>query len=101
MAGGHVNPVVTVAVATLGKFPWKKVPHYLVAQYLGGFLATVIAYVNHHSSIAVFDGGVRSSFYGNGSTAGIFTSHPPEDELKLTLFGALFDQVLMCFCFLK
>ena len=25
VSGGHVNPAVTVSVATLGKFPWWKV----------------------------------------------------------------------------
>ena len=25
VSGGHINPAVTVAVATVGKFPWWKV----------------------------------------------------------------------------
>jgi glycerol uptake facilitator-like aquaporin len=25
VSGGHLNPAVTVAVATLGKLPWRKV----------------------------------------------------------------------------
>ena len=27
VSGGHLNPAVTVAVATIGKFPWWKVSH--------------------------------------------------------------------------
>lgn len=91
VSGGHVNPVVTLAVATLGKMPWRKVPHYMIAQYLGGFVATLIAYTNHYAAITVFDGGVRSAFFNETSTAGILTSHPGE---HLTVFGALYDQII-------
>lgn len=45
--GGHINPAVTVAFATLGKFPWKKVGHYLLAQHLGAFVASAVLYVNY------------------------------------------------------
>ena len=76
LIGGHVNPVVTLSLATLGKFPWKKVPHYFAAQYLGGLLGTAVAYLNHHQAITVFDGGVRSAFFNQTSTGAILTSHP-------------------------
>ena len=48
VSGGHLNPAITVAIASVGKFPWKKVPHYLAGQYLGAFLgsATVFLVVN-------------------------------------------------------
>jgi glycerol uptake facilitator-like aquaporin len=26
VSGGHLNPAVSVALATIGKFPWRKVP---------------------------------------------------------------------------
>lgn len=35
--GGHVNPAVSLAMAVLGKFPIKKFPVYVVAQFLGAF----------------------------------------------------------------
>lgn len=37
VSGGHINPAVTVAFAVCGKHPWKKVPHYVLGQYLGKF----------------------------------------------------------------
>ncbi|PRD34621.1 UNVERIFIED_CONTAM: glpF [Trichonephila clavipes] len=46
--GGHINPGVTVAFAAVGKFPWKKVPVYLLAQHLGGFVASVILYITYY-----------------------------------------------------
>lgn len=36
ISGGHFNPAVTVGLATAGRFSWKDVPAYVVAQVLGG-----------------------------------------------------------------
>ena len=30
VSGGHLNPTVTVAVATIGKFPWWKVGNWII-----------------------------------------------------------------------
>lgn len=38
MSGAHLNPAVTLALAATGRFPWKKVPQYIVAQITGAFL---------------------------------------------------------------
>ena len=42
--GGHINPAVSLALAVVGKFSWKKVPHYIVAQMLGSFAASAALY---------------------------------------------------------
>jgi MIP family channel proteins len=39
VSGGHVNPAVTVGQASIGQFPWRTVPAYLVAQLVGAILA--------------------------------------------------------------
>jgi aquaporin Z len=39
VSGAHLNPAVTLAFATRGDFPWKRVPGYIVAQLLGAALA--------------------------------------------------------------
>lgn len=41
MSGAHVNPAVTIGLAVAGKFPWPKVPIYVVAQIAGGILAAL------------------------------------------------------------
>ena len=39
VSGGHVNPAVTLGLAATGKFPWRLVPTYLLAQLAGALLA--------------------------------------------------------------
>ncbi|MBO0776862.1 MAG: MIP family channel protein [Actinobacteria bacterium] len=39
VSGAHINPAVTVALAAVGKFPWRMVPAYVVSQFIGGLLA--------------------------------------------------------------
>jgi glycerol uptake facilitator protein len=41
VSGNHINPAVTVAFAAAGKFPWKEVPHYVVAQVAGAIVGSV------------------------------------------------------------
>ncbi|HEX5116615.1 MAG TPA: aquaporin [Pseudonocardiaceae bacterium] len=42
VSGAHLNPAVTVAFAARGDFPWKRVPAYVVAQFVGACLATLL-----------------------------------------------------------
>ena len=50
VSGGHLNPAVTIAMATIGKLAWGEVPAYLLAQMLGAMIgATLVwlAYLPH------------------------------------------------------
>jgi MIP family channel proteins len=42
ISGGHFNPAVTTGLAIGGRFPWREVPAYLVAQLVGGVLASLV-----------------------------------------------------------
>jgi aquaporin Z len=42
VSGAHLNPAVSFAFALRGDFPWKRVPAYIVAQFLGAALATLV-----------------------------------------------------------
>jgi aquaporin Z len=42
VSGAHLNPAVSVAFAARGDFPWKRVPAYIVAQFIGAALATLL-----------------------------------------------------------
>jgi MIP family channel proteins len=41
VSGAHVNPAVTLGLASVGQFPWKSVPYYLGAQLVGAVLGAV------------------------------------------------------------
>lgn len=45
ISGAHLNPAVTIALATTGAFDWAKVPMYIATQIAGGFLGGVIVWV--------------------------------------------------------
>jgi aquaporin Z len=42
VSGAHLNPAVSVAFALRGDFPWKRVPAYVVTQFAGAALATLL-----------------------------------------------------------
>lgn len=39
VSGAHLNPVVSLAFALRGDFPWRRVPRYILVQLLGATLA--------------------------------------------------------------
>lgn len=44
-SGAHLNPVVTLALAFLGKFQWANVPMYILAQFLGAMMGSTLVYI--------------------------------------------------------
>jgi aquaporin Z len=52
VSGAHLNPVVSVAFALRGDFPWRRVPLYVIAQLAGAVLATLllICLIGKHGS---------------------------------------------------
>ncbi len=73
-SGAHINPAITLALASLGKFPWADVPMYITAQMLGGMAGSFLVWVSYRQhfdetenadlKLAVFcnSPAIRSSF---------------------------------------
>jgi glycerol uptake facilitator protein len=73
-SGAHLNPAVTLGFASIGEFPWSKVPLYILAQMIGAFIGASIVFLNYlahwrrtedqGAKLAVFSTGpaVRSPF---------------------------------------
>lgn len=47
ISGAHLNPAVTIGLASVGEFPWDKVPVYILAQLLGAFSGAVIVWIHY------------------------------------------------------
>ncbi len=42
VSGAHLNPVVSIAFALRADFPWRRVPAYVLAQFVGAALAALL-----------------------------------------------------------
>jgi len=88
ISGGHINPAVTLALATFRGFSWKKVPIYIFAQILGGLVGASVVYANYIHAIDIVEGGrgVRTL-----ATAGLFSTYALD---YVTNVSAFFDEFL-------
>jgi glycerol uptake facilitator protein len=44
-SGAHLNPAVSIALATAGKFDWANVPLYIGAQFAGAMLGALLVWI--------------------------------------------------------
>ncbi|KAJ7594245.1 putative aquaporin 4 [Mycena floridula] len=87
ISGGHLNPAITLALATWRGFPWKKVPAYMFAQLMGGVVGAALVYGNYFHAIDLFEGrGVRTL-----KTASLFSTYALD---YMTNVSAFFSEML-------
>ena len=46
-SGAHINPAVTLALATFNGFPWSDVPVYIAGQFSGAMIGAVIVWFSY------------------------------------------------------
>ncbi len=83
-SGAHINPAVTIGLASTGRFPWNKVLPFILAQVAGAFIGALIVYVNYYVPIHNVDPTLSN-------TAGIFTTFP---KIEGTLLPGFIDQII-------
>ena len=67
ISGAHLNPAVTIAVASIGAFPWANVPTYIVAQVAGGIVGGVVVWLMYLPHWAVTpDQGAKLAAFSTG-----------------------------------
>ena len=47
LSGAHLNPAVTVALASIGAFPWADVPGYIAAQMIGAIIGAALVWLTY------------------------------------------------------
>ena len=66
-SGAHLNPAITLSLASTDLFPWGQVPRYIAAQFVGAFAGSVgvyLAYLPHLSLTE--DGPSRLACFSTG-----------------------------------
>lgn len=65
--GAHLNPAVTIGLATIGLTPWDLVPYYLVGEFLGAFIGAVIVFLHYLPHWGVTeDPGLKLAVFSTG-----------------------------------
>jgi len=73
ISGGHFNPAVTLGLAVAGKFAWKDVIGYIIAQVIGGIIGSSIlfAIANNSPYLSVLrEGGFASNGFSENPDKG-------------------------------
>ncbi len=69
ITGAHLNPAVTLALVITKRFPAKKMPLFVIAQMLGGFLGAAIVYIFFYAKFQQVDPNLTHS-------SGVFSTFP-------------------------
>ncbi|MQR02236.1 aquaporin Z [Glaciimonas soli] len=88
ISGCHLNPAVTLGLATAGRFPKAEIIPYWIAQVVGGIIAAGILYLIATGKAGADIGGFAANGFGEHSPGGF------------SMNAALICEVVMTFMFL-
>ncbi len=83
ISGAHLNPAVTIALASTGRFPWSKCGHYIAAQFLGAFAGAAVVFIVYYAKWIQADPALDH-------TTGVFSTFPAVPGF----WPGFFDQVV-------
>ncbi len=85
LSGGHLNPAVTLGLASRGELPWGRVGPYWLAQIAGGIVGALLVYLDYAEAFAAFEAenGIVRGAMADGKLvgpwaggAGVFATFP-------------------------
>jgi glycerol uptake facilitator protein len=65
-SGAHLNPAVTIAMATAGKLPWSSVLPYIIAQMLGAMVGAFLVWVMYRDHFNQTDANMQLAAFCTG-----------------------------------
>jgi glycerol uptake facilitator protein len=102
LSGGHLNPAVTLALASRGDFPARRVVPYWCAQLLGAYVGAMLVYFDYAEAFADFErknnvirGMIQGPFAGG---AGVFCTFPAFDDPMRNLFSEFLGTAVLLLC---
>jgi len=89
-SGAHLNPAVSIGLATAGQFEWAMVGPYIVAQMLGGFCGAVLMYLFYIDHFKVTE--------DKATKLGIFCTAPAIKNNWNNLYCEIVATFVLLFC---
>ena len=84
ISGGHFNPAVSLGLAVAGRFDWKELIPYWVAQVIGAIVAGAVLYAIASGKAGFAAGGFASNGFGELSPGGYSLQSALLIEIVLT-----------------
>lgn len=92
ISGGHLNPAVTIALATIGEFPWASVPSYILAQFIGAFIGSTLVWAAYYPHWEKTE--------DKGAKLGVFSTGPAIRNLPANLLTEAIGTFILVFAIL-
>ncbi|BCG59738.1 MIP/aquaporin family protein [Paenibacillus sp. URB8-2] len=89
ISGAHLNPAVTIGLASIGAFPWGQVPIYLLAQMTGAFLGAVLLWLYYFPHWKETE--------DPGSKLAVFSTGPAIRHTPSNLMSEIFGTAVLMF----
>ncbi|XP_015132919.2 aquaporin-7 isoform X2 [Gallus gallus] len=90
ISGAHLNAAITLTHCMFGNLPWRKLPVYLLGQFLGSFLAAATIFGLYYDALHDYTNG-NFTVTGPTATASIFSTYPSP---YMSLTGGFFTEFI-------
>ncbi len=86
-SGAHINPAVSIGLASAGKFTWSLVPGYILSQMIGAIIAAVLIWIHYKDH---FD-----QTEDKASKLGVFSTAPAIKNSSSNLYSEILGSFIL------